>query len=103
MPFRASATLRVWDPIRSLSGCAERRERRLTRLWTEVADIEPSYCTGGFGSSDKRAVVQSIHFTDAERTRAYARVEAGSSGHAPILEKINGQWKVTGSAGSWEY
>jgi hypothetical protein len=93
----------LWDPIRSLSGCAERRERRLTRLWMEVADIEPSYCTGGLGSSDKRSVVQSIHFTDAERTRAYAVVGTGSGGHAPILEKINGQWKVTGSAGGWEY
>jgi tetratricopeptide (TPR) repeat protein len=93
----------LWDAVNALSACAESRERRLTRLWTEVVGITPSYCSGGFGSSDDGSVLQSIHFANVERTRARALVSSGSGGHAPILEKIDGQWKVTGSAGAWMY
>jgi hypothetical protein len=92
----------LWNAVELLSRCEERREGRLTRLWVGVVGFAPSYCGSG-GSSGTTTAIQSIHLANSDRTRAHAMVLFGSGGHEPILEKIDGVWKVTGSAGAWEY
>jgi tetratricopeptide (TPR) repeat protein len=98
---------KLWNSIELLSNCDQQgtRSQRLNQLWHSVIGFAPVYCTVG-GSWYTAPTVGPVHFTDPERTRAHVVMTTGkyaNGGRAVIVEKMDGEWKVTGSAGVWEH
>ena len=96
----------LWDTVEQLSACDRGlRSDRLDRSWYGMVGFSRLYCTLG-GSAYTAPTVGPIHFMNRERTRAHAVVTTGmdaGGGYAAVVEKVDGEWKVTGSAGSWVY
>ena len=97
----------LWTTVEQLTACDQggRRTRRLDRLWDAMLGFSKLYCTVG-GSWYTAPTVDIIHFMNPERTRAHVVVTVGKhsdGGRVAVVEKVDGEWKRTGSAGVWLY
>ena len=97
----------LWSAVEQLSACdqGQRRSQRLYRSWYATVGFSKLYCTLA-RSWYTAPIVGPIHFMNLERTRAHVVVTVGANsdgGHVAVIEKVDGEWKVTGNAGSWNY
>jgi hypothetical protein len=92
----------LWETVARLSACDQHRSEQLDRLWVTMLGFSKPYCAIG-GSSYTAPTVDHIHFMNFERTRAHVTVGDGNGGWVAVVEKVDGNWKVTGNAGSWVY
>lgn len=72
---------------------------QILRLWTAFFPARPGHW-GGW-ELETYPVITEIHFTDAERTRAAARVTIGYSGATVELEKEGGVWTARRLTNFW--
>jgi hypothetical protein len=72
---------------------------QLLRLWTKFFDARPGHW-GGW-EIETYPVITEIEFTNAERTKASARVTVGYSGATVELEKEGGTWIAKRLANQW--
>jgi tetratricopeptide (TPR) repeat protein len=101
----ALQTRTLWAAVEQLSACDNgRRSQRLNRSWYAIVGFWRVFCTAD--SLYTAPTVGPIHFMNLERTRAQAVMTVGmhtDGGRVAVVEKVDGEWKVTGSAGSWNY
>ena len=95
----------LWSAVEQLSECdkGQRRSQRLYRSWYATVGFSKLYCTFA-GSWYTAPTVGPIHFMNLERTRAHVIVTVGanSDGGLRCDHRVDGEWKVTGNAGSWD-
>ena len=90
----------LWETVARLSACDQRRSEQLDRLWVTMLGFSKPYCAIG-GSSYTAPTVDHVNFMNFERTRAHVTVGDGNGGWVAVVERVDGNWKVTGIAGSW--
>ena len=99
-------TRTLWGAVESLSVCDNgRRSTRWNRSWYAVVGFWRMFCASG-GSSLTAPIVGPVHFMNPERTVAHVIITVGmhtDGARVAVVEKVDGEWKVTGNAGGWNY
>jgi hypothetical protein len=72
---------------------------QIQKFWNRFFTMGPGHWGGWI--LETFPIVTEVTFIDAARTRGAARIRTGYQGSTPLLTKVGGTWKVTGTSGHW--